>query len=142
MNQFTHQTPEFSKLNTLEKEAAEHVKNNKLIEAAEVYQEILKQFDELPSDVKTVNPEFSQKFELEIRENLTETKFKLEDYDSAIEEGLKILEKTPVYVIYLRVGISYFKKGKYYKARDNLLKAKELFTGEPEKIRKIFFINI
>ena len=137
MNQFMNQSPEFVKLQTLEKEASDLVKNNKLLEAAEIYQEILKQFNELPNEVKSVEPESTQKFEFEIREKLTETKFKLEDYDSAIEEGLKILEKTPVYVIYLKVGICYFKKGKYYKARDNLLKAKELFTGETEKIRKI-----
>jgi len=125
------------KLETLDKEASDLVKNNKLLEGAEIYQDILKQYNELNDEVKSSEPEYSQKFELEIREKLTETKFKLEDYDSAIEEGLKILEKLPVYVIYLRVGICFFKKGKYYKARDNLLKAKELFTGETEKIRNI-----
>jgi tetratricopeptide (TPR) repeat protein len=140
MNQFMNQSPEFLKLQTLEKEASDLVKNNKLVEAAEIYQEILKQINDLPNEVKSVEPESTQKFELEIREKLTETKFKLEDYDSAIEEGLKILEKTPVYVIYLKVGICYFKKGKYYKARENLLKAKELFTGETEKICKIYLL--
>ena len=136
MNDFMHQSPELSKLDSLAKNAADLSKQNKLADSAEVYSDIIKQFEELPAEVKAQNPEFSENFLLDIREKLSECKFKLEDYDSAIEEALKVLEKRPVYNLYLHVGISFFKKGKYYKARDNLLKAKELFTGEPEKIRK------
>jgi len=135
MNDFMHQSPEFSKLDSLAKNAADLFKQNKFLESAEVYSDIIKQYDELPADLKAQNAESSENFLLENREKLSECKFKLEDYDSAIEEASKVLEKRPVYNLYLHVGISFFKKGKYYKARDNLLKAKELFTGEPEKIR-------
>jgi tetratricopeptide (TPR) repeat protein len=136
MNEFMHKNPEFAKLESLAKNAADLFKQNKFLDSSEVYSDIIRQYEELPAELKNENPEFSESFLLEVRERLSECRFKLEDYDSAIEEGLKVLEKRPIYEIYLRVGISFFKKGKYYKARDNLLKAKELFTGEPEKIRK------
>lgn len=133
-------SPEYVKLEQMSQQAADLVKANKLSEAADLYGDILKEFEQIPSEVKSQVPtEFNDSFVLEVRGSLQEVKFKLEDYDSAIEEGLKILEKTPIYEVNLRVGICYFKKGKYYKARDYLQKAKDLFTGEPEKIRKRLF---
>jgi tetratricopeptide (TPR) repeat protein len=142
MNDFMQKSPEYVKLEEMAQKAEDFLKLNKHVEAAEIFSEILKEFEQIPVEVKNqVPPEFNENFELEVRGNLSLCKFKIEDYDSAIEEGLKVLEKKPIYDVYLRVGISYFKKGKYYKARDNLLKAKGLFTGEPEKIRKEYIFN-
>ena len=58
----------------------------------------------------------------------------MEDYDSAIETGLKYLDIKETYGIHSRLGICYFKKGKYYKARDHFNKAKTLNPGFEDKI--------
>ncbi len=134
MNDFKNLSPENLEVQKLDLEISNCLKNNKFSEAAELCYEMLKKIDSLPQSDKEGEKELLDGLSFDVRDRLTLCKLKIEDYDSAIEECLKALERRENYTLHSRVGICYFKKGKYYKARDHFNKAVTLNPNENDKI--------
>ena len=127
-------SPEVAKIRDLDHSLLRLLDENKFTEGVEACLELLKLLETLPEADKEMSKDFFAELADDIRDRLVHCKLKLEDYDSAIEEGLKALEMKETYGLHSRVGICYFKKGKYYKARDHLNKAKNLNTWIEDKI--------
>ncbi len=127
-------SPEVLKIRDLDHNLLKLLDEGKFSEGVDACHEILKLLETLPEADKEANKEFFVELADDVRDRLVLCKFKLEDYDSAIEEGLTALEIKESYGIHSRIGICYFKKGKYYKARDHLNKAKSLNPGMEDKI--------
>jgi tetratricopeptide (TPR) repeat protein len=134
MNSFKPTIPEIDNLVQLKDKAIALFKENQLSDSAEVCVEILKSIGTLSEDMKEKYKDVVDSLSSQVRDQLTLNKFKLEDYDSAIEECLAALNEKQSSLINNRVGICYFKKGKYYKARDHFLKAKEVDPNDNDKI--------
>jgi len=90
--------------------------------------------ESLPDSDLESNKVFISAVAENVRDKLVFSKFKLEDYDSAIEEGLKAVEIKGTYSIHSSLGICYFKKGRYYKAREHFNTAKSLDEKKEDKI--------
>ena len=96
----------------------------------ELAQKTLKQIISNEKD-KEEQKKFIEKF----YDQLTLARYTSQDYDDTIKECQKAIDENyPLFSIYNRMGICFFKKGRHVKARDAFLKAKEKFPNEEDKI--------
>lgn len=134
MNQFNDMPPEVKKIKELDENVMKLMDENKFSEASDVCNELLENLSNLPESQKEPMKDFFEELQSDVRDRYVLCKQKSEDYDSAIELGLKFLELKETYGIHSRLGICYFKKGKYYKARDHFNKAKNISPDFQDKI--------
>jgi tetratricopeptide (TPR) repeat protein len=127
--------PELKKIRELDEKFLKLFEENNFVEAIEVCLVMQSEIPNIPENERTGDKKiFFDELEDDLRDRIVHCKLKLEDYDSSIENGLKFLEIKETYGIHSRLGICYFKKGKYYKARDHFNKAKGLNPNFEDKI--------
>lgn len=130
MNEF--KSPLVIKLETLLTEANTSFSGNKLTESID-------QSNKLIEEIKSATIEDKDKEEVKALlekayDQLTLAWLTIQDYDTTIAECIKAVEECPLFSIYNRMGVCYFKKGRHTKARDAFNKAKELFPNETDTI--------
>ena len=123
----------YKKYLTKIEEANKLMKDNKLNESIELCNKTIE-------EIKAEKPE-EEAAKKEVKEilgkafdQLTLSRFTTEDYDTTIKECIACNEEEPVFSVYNRLGICYFKKGRHVKARDAFNKAKELFPDKKDTI--------
>jgi tetratricopeptide (TPR) repeat protein len=127
--------PELKKIRELDEKFMKLLEESKYVEAIDVCLAIQSEMPNIPENEKTgEKKQFFDELEDDIRDRIVHCKLKLEDYDSAIENALNFLEIRETYGIHSKLGICYFKKGRYYKARDHFNKAKNLNPNFEDKI--------
>lgn len=114
------------------KQAKTLMDENKFVESCNTSNEVLEQAKALTVEDK--DKESIKDIIGKAYEQLTLSRFKMEDYDTTIAECLKCIDDTPVFSVINRMGIAYFKKGRHVKARDAFEKAKKLFPNETDAI--------
>ena len=122
----------FSKYEDNLKEAKKLMDENKFIESIEKCNEALEKIKN--EKVEEKDKEEEKKMKGKLYEQLTLSRYNSQDYDDTISDCQKAIEDVPLFSIYNRMGICYFKKGRHVKARDAFLKAKELFPNETDNI--------
>lgn len=130
MNEF--RSPLIVKLENLLAEAKKSFGENKLTESID-------QSSKLIEEIKSATVEEKDKEEVKTllgkaHDQLTLARFTTQDFDTTIAECTKAIEESPLFSIYNRMGVCYFKKGRHTKARDAFNKAKELFPNETDVI--------
>ena len=113
-------------------EAKKLSEENKHIESVELCNQIL-------TDLKNENVEEKDKENLtqikeKIYEQLTLSRMNTQDLDLTIKDCNDALNEVKVFSIYNRLGVAFFKKGRYTKSRDAFKKAKEFFPDKTDPI--------
>ncbi len=138
-NDFEKMSPEVKQIQDLDEKCLKLISESKYSEAAAVCEEIRKNLIDLNEVVKEGKKVFFEELENDVRDRHVLCYLKMEDYDTTLELGLKFLEEKENYGINSSLGICYFKKGKYYKARDHFKKAKEINPNIEDKIVENYF---
>ena len=111
------------------KKAKELMNNNKLKESIEICHDILEKINK-----KLEEKDKLKEIKGKVYEQLTLSRYTLQDYDTTITECTEAINDIPMFSVINRMGICYFKKGRHVKARDAFKKAKELFPNNKDTI--------
>lgn len=130
MNEFKKNP--FQKYEDKLKEAKSLTEQNKHIESIEACNNILN--DLKNEKVEEKDNDKLTKLKEEIYEQLTLSRMNTQDLDLTIKECNDALNEVKVFSIYNRLGIAFFKKGRYTKSRDAFKKAKESFPDKTDPI--------
>ena len=122
-----------SKFDNNLKEAKKIMEENKFIECIELCN---KTIDEIKNEkIEDKDKEEQKKLIEKFYDQLTLSRYNSQDYDDTIKDCQKAIDDSyPLFSIYNRMGICFFKKGRHVKARDAFMKAKELFPNEKDDI--------
>lgn len=131
MKDFKPENPVFTSLNSKLEEAKKLMNENKLSESCDLCYKIL---EEAKKDTEEKDKEQIKKYIEKIYEQLTLSRYTLQDYDTCIKECTTAIEEAPLFSVINRMGICYFKKGRHVKARDAFNKAKQMFPNETDTI--------
>ena len=115
------------------KEAKKLCEENKFEECIELCNKSIENIKN--EKIEEKDKEEQKKFIEKFYDQLTLARYTSQDYDDTIKECQKAIDDNyPLFSIYNRMGICFFKKGRHVKARDAFLKAKEKFPNEEDKI--------
>jgi tetratricopeptide (TPR) repeat protein len=131
------------RLNKIKEQGNDLFRQNKFGEANDKYYEVLNEISYVDEDsVEKYRRELDD-LELLCRLNIANVKLKIEDYDLALRECLKVLKKNEKnFKGNYRAGICYYKKGNYNKAFDCFTKAKEINSSEEAQQGKTLIILV
>jgi tetratricopeptide (TPR) repeat protein len=104
----------------------EYFRKNSYKEACEKYYEVLNELEYISDSDKINYKKQIDDLETICRINIANSKMKIEEYDIAINECLKVLKKTENFKAHFRAAVSFFKKSNFERARHHFLKARQV----------------
>jgi tetratricopeptide (TPR) repeat protein len=119
------------RLNRIKEQGNDLFRQGKYGEANDKYHEVINEITYVDDDnVEKYKKELDD-LELLCRLNIANVKLKIEDYDLALRECLKVMKKNEKnFKANYRAGICYYKKCNFNKALECFIKAKEINSNE------------